>query len=90
MDYKKDRLEELARVRADIDVLVDRLILVLDEVDSEMEDLEDTDDDVDVMDEPALGATEDIDQRIAWETSPQHTPDLELDYSPVERAKRDE
>lgn len=78
MRREEDQREVLERLRSEIETFVDGLIGALDTIDSASEDLEDTDDD-DLVDEPSLGATEDFDQRKAWVSAAQHTPDLEED-----------
>jgi hypothetical protein len=83
MQSEQYRLEALVRVRTDIESFVERLIRVLDALDSETEDLEDSDEDDDQINEPSLGATEELDQRKAWLACDLYTPDLECDHSMV-------
>ena len=79
MRSNKDTLQELIKIRLDIEAFVDRVIHALNELDAETEDLEYCNDDDGVDGEPSLGATEDFDQQDAWRPTNQHTPDLEED-----------
>jgi hypothetical protein len=85
MSGKQSGLNDVLRIRADIEAFVDQLIQALDRLDSPDEELEDTDEDDDEILEPSLGATEHIDQRKSWQRNDLYAPDLEGEF-PTEAA----
>lgn len=76
-------LNDLIRVRTQVENFVDRLIRTLDRIDVGTEDLEECDLEDDGTLEPSLGATESFDQRKSWRGDGMPTPDLERDSSCV-------
>ena len=71
------RLNDILRVRVQVERFVDRLIRTLDRLDAATDELEDTDIDDDEILEPDLGSTNDFDQRRSWRRYDLHTSDLE-------------
>jgi hypothetical protein len=75
------RLNDIIRVRIQVERFVDRLIRTLDRIDAVTDELEDTDIDDDDILEPSLGSTNDFDQRRGWRRYDLHMPDGEQDGS---------
>ena len=75
------RLNDILRVRVQVERFVDRLIRTLDRLDAATDELEDPDIDDDDILEPSLGSTDDFDQRQSWRRYDLHTPDGEQEGS---------